>query len=174
MSTYSLKVKCKDSQVEVIAKSGNVISKELDIYLNEFIYGNYTPQVKSEASQSIEPQTFDNFELAKPQENEVEVEGELVNSEETLKDFIEKVDILDTFSKFIATAYYFKNKLNSPSFTLKSLNAEFYPATGVFCDISLMENAKSRGFIDQWEDEEGTKYSINTNGESFFTNEVCG
>ena len=43
MSIYRLKVKCNNAQVEVLAKNGTILSRELDRYLESFLGRKINP-----------------------------------------------------------------------------------------------------------------------------------
>lgn len=176
MSTYHFKGKCKNNQVEVITSKPEVLERELDRYLEAFLGTKVSkaPAQKPQQTEQHEPEDFfkDTFQShlktqSVPEEN---IEEEIIS----LADFLFSNDSTDLFDEFIASAYYFKKILKQNSFTLKFLNSKFYPATNRLIDFSIVEEAKNRGFIDNWEEEGATRYSLSENGEMFFLNQING
>ena len=123
-----------------------------------------------------------------PQQEEVKPETELQQNQAqdkrvgmleketylSLSDFISCNKSKDVFSDFIISAYYLKRILNINYFTIKMLNSKFYPATGTLVDLSIIDEARMRGFIDSKEEDGSLKYTLSPAGESYFINQLRG
>jgi len=179
MSYYKLRVKCGDAEVEVIAKSGAVLAREVDKYLQTFLGHTPapTPQRSYEQPRYIEepvvqdvyvqPQT-DTTYTQPVQHTPVVEQGELIS----LGDFIAGIKSSQIFEEFISSTYYLKKIAGQNSFTLKFLNSKFYPATNKLIDFAVIEEGKNRGFIDAIDDNGTTKYCLNAMGEEFFKSQL--
>lgn len=190
MSTYRLKVRFQDAEVEVVAKNGAVFAHELDRYLENFLktsvkssYSAPAPKFEERTSEEKATSGF-NFEQQKP---EVKAEPEFVQPMEdkkpeppkaandvllSLSDFLSGTKAAQLFDEFIASAYYIKHILEQPDFTLKSLNAKFYPATNSLVDFGVVDDAKNRGLIEIFEQDGTTKYTLNSAGENYFREQL--
>lgn len=187
MSIYRLKVKCNNAQVEVLAKNGTILSRELDRYLESFLGRKINP-VSFDINNSgyngsehiAQPQPAQNQDIQNPQSfGQPQIQNVPPQNQDkaqipSLGEFIASNKSYDTFSEFIITAYYFKKVLNLNSFTLKMLNSKFYPATGSLVDMSLTEEAANKGLIHMWEEEGSTKYTLSEQGEGYFYNQLRG
>lgn len=191
MSIYRLRVKCNNAQVEVVAKNGTILAREMDRYLESFlgrkISTNYEQPVQQRYTQ---PQTeysapqmqdftidFKPAQQVHQQTQNTNTAAENFNTNfnvPALNEFIASNKGYDTFSEFIISAYYMKKVLNNEFFTLKMLNSKFYPATGSLVDFYIIEEAKNKGFINTWNDEGTTKYTLNEEGEAYFINQLRG
>lgn len=96
------------------------------------------------------------------------------NTTMSLGDFLAINKSGDVFSEFIISAYYYKHVLNIPSFSIKMLNSKFYPSTGTLIDLSIVDEARARGFIDIIEEDGMLKYTLSANGETYFINQLRG
>ena len=96
------------------------------------------------------------------------------NTTMSLGDFLATNKSSDVFSEFIISAYYYKRVLNIPSFSIKMLNSKFYPSTGTLIDLSIVDEARTRGFIDIIEEDGTLKYTLSPAGESYFINQLRG
>ena len=96
------------------------------------------------------------------------------NTTMSLGDFLATNKSGDVFSEFIISAYYYKRVLNIPSFSIKMLNSKFYPSTGTLIDLSIVDEARTRGFIDIIEEDGTLKYTLSPAGESYFINQLRG
>ena len=92
----------------------------------------------------------------------------------SLKDFLVSNKATDTFSEFIISAYYIKRVLNIPHFTLKMINAKFYPIANALIDLSIINEARTRGFVESIEEDGVAKYTLTPAGESYFINQLRG
>lgn len=92
----------------------------------------------------------------------------------SLSDFLAANKSGDVFSEFIISAYYYKRVLNIPNFSIKMLNSKFYPSTGTLIDLSIVDEARTRGFIDVVEEDGMLKYTLSANGETYFINQLRG
>lgn len=179
MSIYRLKVMCKNAQVEVVAKNGVILARELDKYLESFLgrtlSTQYSHETKNEHTVEFIPhnEPLQNIEYAAPKADISQTEGAL-NESLSLSEFIAVNKGLDIFSEFIISAYYIKKILHESSFTVKFLNSKFYPATGTLVDLSIIEDAKNQGFIHALEEDGVTKYTLSDTGEEFFVNQLRG
>lgn len=222
MSTYRLKIKCNNAQLEVVAKSGALLAYELDRYLESFlnrkiesmpyaapkkVYNQPQAQVQAQLPQQevqvqIQPQqqeythqqqnpvyTQNTFNKEKAEEIEyIQHEAPAVQQQTiheqykqpqqeayiSLGDFLNSNKSADIFSEFIISAYYIKRILNINYFTIKMLNSKFYPATGSLVDLSILDEARTRGFIETKEEDGTLKYTLSSAGESYFINQLRG
>ncbi len=135
-------------------------------------YTQYTqapqPQVAVQPSQAMPPQQHyeipqQHYEMPQQQNNVM-----------SLSEFLAANNSNDVFSEFIVSAYYLKRVLNMPSFSIKLLNSKFYPATGTLVDLSIVDDARNRGFVDTIEEDGMLKYTLSSSGESYFTNQLRG
>ena len=92
----------------------------------------------------------------------------------SLADFLNSNKSGEIFSDFIISAYYIKRVLNISCFSVKMLNSKFYPATGKLVDLSIVDEARTRGFIETKEEDGTLKYSLSPAGESYFINQLRG
>ena len=92
----------------------------------------------------------------------------------SLGNFLASNKANDIFNQFIITTYYVKRVLNIPHFTLKMINAKFYPATNSLVDLSIINEARTRGFIESFEEDGVAKYALTPAGESYFINQLRG
>lgn len=92
----------------------------------------------------------------------------------SLADFLMSNKADSTFSEFIISAYYIKRILNISYFTLKMLNSKFYPVTKTLIDLSMVEEARTRGFIELLDEDGVIKYTLTPAGESYFINQLRG
>lgn len=92
----------------------------------------------------------------------------------SLKDFLVSNKATDVFSEFIISAYYIKRVLNISHFTLKMINSKFYPITNALIDLSMAEEARTRGFIESLDEDGVIKYTLTPAGESYFINQLRG
>lgn len=182
MSIYRLRVKCNNAQVEVVAKNGTILAREMDRYLESFLGRKISTQYEPVQQNYYQQQT----QHSEPRMEEFSLNQQLQHQEyhqtqgngcaqiPALNEFIASNKSYDAFSEFIISAYYMKKVLNQEFFTLKMLNSKFYPATGSLVDLSMVEDAKNRGFLSSWEDEGATKYTLNNEGETYFINQLRG
>ena len=119
------------------------------------------PQVVAQSPQATQPQQH--YEMPQQQNNVM-----------SLSEFLAANNSNDVFSEFIVSAYYLKRVLNMPSFSIKLLNSKFYPATGTLVDLSIVDDARNRGFVDTIEEDGMLKYTLSSSGESYFTNQLRG
>ncbi len=159
MSYYKLKARYKNSEIEVESKNPELIVQELDKYL-EFFASN-KKMVPTENFNTVQSEEeFKPIALkSEGNENTVEI---------SFKDFMDKYQDCDIFSKLIVGAYYFKRILNQNSFVLKTLNSKLYPLVGQIIDLSVLNDAASQDFISAWEDDGKMKYCLSDRGESYY------
>ncbi len=182
MSIYRLRVKCNNAQVEVVAKNGTILAREMDRYLESFLGRKISTQYEPVQQNYYQQQTsyseprMEEFSLNQPhmQQEYHEAPNTIGGQIPALNEFIASNKGYDTFSEFIISAYYMKKVLNNEFFTLKMLNSKFYPATGSLVDFYIIEEAKNKGFINTWNDEGTTKYTLNEEGEAYFVNQLRG
>ncbi len=174
MSVYRLRVKCNNAQVEVIAKDGTVIAKELDKYLANFMGINTVTVEEPKEEISLRALAESSVQQQQKEEHFSSQVAPVNNGTPSLSEFIDSSNGYDDFSEFIIGAYYIKKVLGHEFFTLKTLNSKFYPATGNLVDFSMIEEARNRGFIDTIEDENGVRYCLNEQGEAFFVDQLRG
>ncbi len=213
MSTYRLKIKCNNAQMEVVAKNGALLAYEMDRYLENFVNRKiesapYAAPKKAYTQEMAQLQTilqgFDqeqqtprfsqpmqsepaavqieytqpNFVQETPVAQEQPVNKQVQNSQQeiyiNLGDFLAANKSGNIFSDFIISAYYIKRVLNINFFTIKMLNSKFYPATGSLVVLSIIDEARTRGFIETKEEDGTHKYTLSAAGESYFINQLRG
>ena len=119
----------------------------------------------------VQPQVQENYTQAETPAQNTYAEQEAYIS---LGDFLASNKSTDVFSEFIISAYYIKRVLNIGHFTLKMLNGKFYPATGTLIDMAIIDEARTRGFIESLEEDGSLKYTLRSAGESYFINQLRG
>ncbi len=211
MSTYRLKIKCNNAQLEVCAKDGSLLAYELDRYLECFLNRkiesapyitqtriskqkeqfNYTESVNLQAKQETQNLVAPQYQQPVQQEQTIvqqpqyqqdntvkDIANNVVKPVQeayiSLEDFINSNKSTDIFSEFVICAYYFKRILNITTYSVKTLNSKFYPATGKLIDLSIVDEARMRGFIDTVEENGSLKYTLSADGESYFINQLRG
>ena len=70
--------------------------------------------------------------------------------------------------EFIVCAYFIKNVLKQSDFTIKYINSKLFQATGKIADLSVIDELVSKEYIRIIDTEEGKKYCITMDGESYF------
>ena len=70
--------------------------------------------------------------------------------------------------EFIVCAYFIKNVLRQSDFTIKYINSKLFQATGKIADLSVIDELVSKEYIRIIDTEEGKKYCITMDGESYF------
>jgi len=72
--------------------------------------------------------------------------------------------------EFLVCAFYIKNILNKPSFTMKFINSNLFQATGKIADMSIVDELIKSSYIVSIEVDETKQYSISDVGEEYLIN----
>ena len=215
MANYHLIVNCPNTKIEVIAKSGEVLANELDIYRHIFLHNEIPEYAKSDVLKTfktseqtiknvqeevfvvpVEEQFVQNIQVAMPNDS-VQIDNlptieETTQTQEENKITEEKTEEKsephgfslelskfsnynkedELFDKFMLCANYIRRILKQEWFTIKFLNLKFYPATNKLVDFSIIEKAKSRGFLDVKEIDGVTMYSLNDAGREYLETQL--
>ena len=198
MATYRLTIKRDNAQVQLVAKSSALIAYELDRYLENFVnrpISSNSDFEKQNEFVSIRKKTAENryndinqgaikdlsgIPVHTPEEESLKTSSEFQDATREQEALISLADFLmsnkadSTFSEFIISAYYIKRILNISHFTLKMLNSKFYPVTKTLIDLSMVEEARTRGFIELLDEDGVIKYTLTPAGESYFINQLRG
>ena len=133
------------------------------------------PQVQPAPAPQVQPQMRQDYiHPGSSAQNEIQSASVEQEAYISLADFLASNKSTDVFSEFIISAYYIKRVLNIGHFTLKMLNGKFYPATGTLIDMSIIDEARTRGFIESLEEDGSLKYTLSSAGESYFINQLRG
>lgn len=132
------------------------------VFQNEVSQNIQTIQQNEIEEIKIEPQTKD--ESIATQRISLSQRANQVDFKPFLSGFI-----CDNLSdKVIVCAYFIKNVLRQPDFTMKYINSKLFQATGEIADLSIIDELITKEYIRIIDSEEGKKYCITMDGESYF------
>ena len=110
---------------------------------------------------------------AKVEEEKVKIAASYANQID-FKPFLSSFPCSEIFDEFVVCAYFIKNVINQQNFTIKFINSKLFQATGKIADMSIVDELISKEYIKVIETEEGKKYCISANGESYFVEKFQG
>ena len=102
----------------------------------------------------------------KPQEPKVD------SNSHDFKDFIKNFDSEKTIDDFLICSYYIKNIADIESFTMKSINAKLFRATGRIAGMSILNELLQKEFLKVVNDSDIKQYCITEKGEQYFLGEL--
>ena len=90
------------------------------------------------------------------------------------KPFLAGFACSEIIDEFLICAYFIKNVLRKSEFTIKFINSKLFQATGKIANLSILDELISREYIKTIDTDEGKKYSITMDGESYFAEKFQG
>ena len=140
----------------------NAPSEEI-LYQNEISQNIETTQQNEIQEIKIEPETQEEEPIASQR-----ISLSQKASQMDFKPFLSGFICDNLSDKVIVCAYFIKNVLRQPDFTMKYINAKLFQATGEIADLSVIDELITKEYIRIIDSEEGKKYSITMDGESYF------
>ena len=154
-----------------------IIQKPTETELKEFAQNLDTAIQKSINNQEADEKNIQeaqynttsiNLEETETKNNEINENN--TNQNDDFKIFLAMYEAESIEDEFLICAYYIKNILSEQSFTMKSINAKLFKASGKIAGISILENLIEKGLIEQIQNSDTNSYSITQEGEKYFEN----
>jgi len=154
----------------------NSSSNDLDKEIKETFIEHEIPQLQIKENQTAKLET--KLTPLEPEVSKVDDEkiaNNVQNNPSDYASFRQRYNkIIEIEDEFLVCASYFKNALQQPNFTIKTLNSKLFPVINKIADLSVVQGLLDKQYITIILGQEVNYYAISDSGQAFIDTRLIG